>query len=367
MSLNFEFHARTRVVFGAQQFARLGELARELGFTRTLVVADPGVAAYAESALAVLRQAGIESQVFSDFGPNPDTDMIERGRVIAAGFRCDSIVGLGGGSSLDCAKGINFVHSCGGSMRDYWGHGKALKPMLPMIGVPTTAGTGSEAQSYCLISDAKTHVKMACGDEKAAFRISILDPELTATAPLSVTAASGYDACSHAVEAFVTTKGNPLSRGFSQQAFEWIEPNLERVLANDATINARSAILLGANLSGMAIEHSMLGAAHACANPLTAHFGITHGIAVSLMLPHVVRWNQEDGTDYSPLSHRLADRLVELAALCGFPKDLKSAGVPESAIPKLAEDAAKQWTGTFNPRQFDAAGAAELYGRAFPR
>ena len=365
MTPSFEFQARTRVVFGDSSLDRLGELARSLGFARTLVVSDHGVAdaGYVERALTSLIAAGITARSFLEFDCNPDTAMVERGRAAAADLQCDSIVGLGGGSSMDCAKGINFVYSNGGTMRDYWGHGKASRPMLPSIGIPTTAGTGSEAQSYALISDAETHVKMACGDEKAAFRIAILDPSLTRSAPRAVTATAGYDALSHAVEAFVTTKGNPLSRGFARQAFDLIEPNLERVLASTAA--SSSEMLLGANVSGMAIEHSMLGAAHACANPLTARYGIVHGIAVSVMLPHVVRWNSKE-VDYTPLySSDLPARLIELGRTCAMPATLKQAGVGADALESLAEAASQQWTGKFNPRPFDASAALELYRCAF--
>lgn len=365
----FEFEARTRVVFGPGAFERLGEIARaQLGFSRTLVVADHGLeeAGYVGRALTLLRDAGIDASAFLEFGPNPDTAMIEAGRAVAASFHCDSIIGLGGGSSMDCAKGINFVLSNGGTMRDYWGHGKATKPMLPMIGIPTTAGTGSEAQSYAIISDAETHVKMACGDSKAAFRVAILDPVLTQSAPWSVTAAAGFDALSHAVETFVTTKGNALSRGFARQAFDLIEPNLERVLADPTDAPAHEAMLLGANIAGMAIEHSMLGAAHATANPLTAHYGIVHGVAVALMLPHVVRWNSQV-VGYAPLyaAADLPARLTQVARVCRVPATLREAGVAEEALPQLAEDASKQWTGRFNPRPFDAASALELYRCAF--
>ena len=354
-------------MFGDGSLERLGELARELGFARTLVVSDHGVeqAGYVERALRSLASVNIAARAFLEFDCNPDTAMVERGRAAAADFQCDSIVGLGGGSSMDCAKGINFVHSNGGTMRDYWGHDKASRPMLPAIGIPTTAGTGSESQSYALISDAETHVKMACGDPKVAFRIAILDPSLTQTAPRTVTAAAGYDALSHAVETFVTVRGNPFSRSFSRQAFEWIEPNLERVLADPLDGPAHAGMMLGANLGGMAIEHSMLGAAHACANPLTARFGIVHGVAVSLMLPHVVRWNGSQ-VDYSPIySGDLAGRLKELARACGMPATLKEAGVDEDALEALAESASQQWTGRFNPRPFDSHAALELYRCAF--
>ena len=196
--------------------------------------------------------------------------MVEAGRVFASTRGVDSIVGLGGGSSLDCAKGINFVLTNGGSMRDYWGFGKASRPMLPMIAIPTTAGTGSEAQSYALISDAVTHVKMACGDPKAAFRAAILDPLLTRSQPREVTATAGYDAISHAVESYVTTRRNTASSvGFAREAWRLLAANFERVLRDPGDLEARGAMLLGAHFAGIAIENSMLGATHACANPLT--------------------------------------------------------------------------------------------------
>lgn len=182
-----------RVLSGNGSIDRLGALAQELGFSRTLLVADAGLvkAGHLEHAHASLEAAGVDAIEFSDFGPNPDADMLETGKRFAAGKRIDSIIGLGGGSSLDCAKGINFLLTQGGMIHDFQGYGKAAKPMLPMIGVPTTAGTGSEAQSYTIISDPRTHQKMACGDPKAAFRAVILDPCLTLTQPASVTAAWG--------------------------------------------------------------------------------------------------------------------------------------------------------------------------------
>src|SRR6186713_83398 len=171
--VSFDYTPRTRVVLRTGALSMLGDVCRDLGFRRTLLVSDPGIvrAGFAARAQARLEDAGMAVVRFDDFGANPDTAMVERGRQAAAAAGVDSIVAVGGGSSLDCAKGINFVVTNGGSMRDYRGHGKASKPMLPSIGVPTTAGTGSEAQSYALISDAQTHAKMACGDEKAAFRV----------------------------------------------------------------------------------------------------------------------------------------------------------------------------------------------------
>src|SRR5688572_22148868 len=194
VSGRFDLTLNTRVVFGPGTLERLGELARELGFRRTLVVTDKGLlpTGLADRAKGLLAQAGIESWSFHEFEPNPDSAMVEAGRQVAAAHNIDSLVALGGGSSLDCAKGINFVLTNGGTMRDYWGFGKAKFPMLPSIGIPTTAGTGSEAQAYALISDTETHRKMACGDSRATFRLAILDPEHTVSQPRAMAAAAGY-------------------------------------------------------------------------------------------------------------------------------------------------------------------------------
>ena len=281
------------MISGDGSIDRLGALAQELGFSRTLLVADAGLvkAGHLEHARASLEAAGVHAIEFSEFGPNPDADMLQAGRRHAAGQRIDSIIGLGGGSSLDCAKGINFLLTQGGEIHDFQGYGKATRPMLPMIGVPTTAGTGSEAQSYAIISDPRTHRKMACGDPKAAFRAVILDPRLTFTQPPSVTAAAGYDAIAHAVESFVCTKRSRRSQEMSLEAWRLLEANYERVLAAPDDLDARAAMQMGAFYAGTAIELSMLGATHACANPLTARYGTIHGHAIAILLPHVVRWN----------------------------------------------------------------------------
>jgi alcohol dehydrogenase len=377
---SFDFHTRTRLVFGSGAFEHLGAYARELGFNRALLVADQGMieCGYVAEAVKLLKASGVEVFVFNDFGENPDTAMVEGGRAFAANLRIDSIIALGGGSSLDCAKGINFTLTNGGSMRDYWGYAKVsskpdAKPMLPMIGVPTTAGTGSDAQTYALISDAETRVKMACGDPQAAFRIALLDPRLTVTAPPSLTSSAGYDAISHAVESYVTKKRNPISSMLAREAWRLLESNFEKVLNAPSDIEARGAMLLGSYLAGLAIENSMLGATHACANPLTKNFGVTHGLAIAVMLPRVVRWNAdavrggyEDLANDAGLrtAEDLARRLEELAALGNLPRSLSSLDISKNALPTLAEEAAKQWTGSFNPRDWSVEGAMEVYEAA---
>ena len=307
--------------------------------------------------------------------------MVESGTSFVATQKIDSIIGLGGGSSLDCAKGINFLLTNGGHMADYRGYGKATKPMLPMIAVPTTAGTGSEAQSYALISDADTHVKMACGDLKAAFRVALLDPALTLSQPRSITAISGFDAIAHAVETYVTTKRTPVSEIFSREAWVLLERNYERVLTQPDDLEARGAMQLGAFYAGLAIENSMLGATHACANPLTARYGTAHGAAIAMLLPSVVRWNERAAADrYETLfrlssvsaknpnptpTEALACRLEALIAAARLEGNLSGIGIAKNDLPDLAAEAAEQWTGTFNPRPFNKEGAMEVYSCAY--
>lgn len=379
----FDFQPRTRVIFGAGAIERLGELARELGFRRTLLVADRGLVAagHVDEALAPLVSAGIEVARFHDFEANPDSQMVRAGSEFATPLQIDSIIGLGGGSSLDCAKGINFLLTNGGEMRDYASYGKLTKLLLPMIGIPTTAGTGSEAQTYALISDAESNLKMACGDPEAAFRIALLDPSLTVSQPLHITATAGYDAIAHSIETYVTTKRTPLSEVFSREAWRLLEANYERVLTEPDNLEGRAAMQLGAYFAGVAIENSMLGATHACANPLTARYGTAHGAAIATLLPSVVRWNAPVAAErYAELlklssanlnlgsqepAEMLAQRLEQLAAAGGLRGGLSKAGVPKTDLPMLAAEAAKQWTGSFNPRPFDPTGALEVYEWAF--
>jgi alcohol dehydrogenase class IV len=377
----FDFETRTRTVFGQGTIERAGQLARELRFQRTLLVADPGVvkAGHVAEASRRLEGEGITVLPYHEFGENPDSAMIDAGGRFAKPLNVDSIVSIGGGSSLDCAKGINFVLTNGGTIGDYRGYGKAGTPLLPMIGIPTTAGTGSEAQSYAVISDAATHMKMACGDPSAAMRVAILDPELTLTAPQHVTAMAGFDAIAHAVETAVTMRRTPLSDTFSHRAWRLLGDAFERVLLHPADLEARAAMQLGAHFAGMAIEQSMLGAAHACANPLTARYNLAHGLTLAILLPHVVRWNAAVAAErYTALlgsprrrardedaAETLALRLEDLARAGGLGMRLSDSGVEENALPELAAQAAGQWTGTFNPRPLDAQGALEIYRAAF--
>jgi len=380
----FDFQPRTRIVFGPDKIDALGDLASELGARRALVVSDPGVvsAGHTQRGIDALERAGIGTELFDAVRENPTTEDVEAGLKLAQRHDVELFVGLGGGSSMDCAKGINFLFSNGGRMQDYWGVGKALRPMLPMIAVPTTAGTGSETQSYALISDAKTKVKMACGDPKAACRVALLDPTLTVTQPPRITALTGIDAIAHALETYVTKRRNPASLAFSREAWHLLAVNFSRVLDRPTDLEARSGMQLGACFAGLAIENSMLGATHALANPLTAAYGIVHGEAIGLLLPHVIRFNGEQfpqwyrdllettcGVNGFPMPtdgpDGLADFVASLVAKAGLATRLTDRGVEKEKLSELAAAAAQQWTGNFNPRDVNQESLLQLYQRAF--
>jgi alcohol dehydrogenase len=374
----FDFTPLNRVLFGPGTLARLGEVARELGGMRVLLVTDPGLeaAGHPQRALKHLDAAGLKVFVFDDVRENPTTAHVEFGARFARDRRIDLIVAVGGGSSMDCAKGINFLVTNGGKMEDYRGFGKATQPMLPSIGVPTTAGTGSEAQSYALITDEHSHLKMACGDKKAAFRVAILDPELTLSQSKAVTAVTGIDAVAHAVESYVCTKRNPVSAAFSLAAWRHLEPSLEVVLREPSNLEARAAMQVGSHLAGAAIENAMLGICHSCANPLTAHYGVTHGTAIGMLLPHVIRFNAPAAeTLYADLaskplngesaSEALARRIDELVVLAGQPTRLRDCGVSEGILTLLAVEASEQWTAQFNPRPVTEVDLFAVYKAAW--
>lgn len=374
----FDFNPRTRVIFGEDSLERVGELARELGAKHVLLVTDKGIVAAGHPARAVgfIEAAGLHVTIFDEVRENPTTVDVDRCVEVARAAGIDLIVGLGGGSSMDTAKGTNFILTNGGQMKDYWGVGKATKPMLPMIAIPTTAGTGSECQSFALISDDQTHLKMACGDSKAAAKVAILDPLLTISQPPRVTACTGIDTLVHAVETAVTKKRTPVSAIYSRESFRLCLGGLERVLRDPQDLEARGMMQLSAAFAGTAIENSMLGAAHSAANPLTARFGVVHGQAVGLMLPAVIAFNARDplaherymelsdAADLGPIEEFVAE-LEVLLDVAKMREGLSQYKIDSKQFPSLAKEAAQQWTANFNPRTITAEDFERLYEEVF--
>jgi alcohol dehydrogenase class IV len=373
----FDWQPRTRLIFGPDALERVGEVARDIGGRRALLVTDAGIvnAGHAGRAYGFIAAAGLQLEVYDSVRENPSTVDVARCVEAARRAEVDIIIGLGGGSSMDTAKGCNFILTNGGEMKDYWGVGKATKPMLPLIAVPTTAGTGSECQSAALIADEITHLKMACLDPKAAARVAILDPILTLSQPVRVAACTGVDAIVHSLESAVTKKRNAISAVFAREAFRLCFQSLPRVIERPDDIEARARMQLGAAFAGTAIENSMLGAAHSAANPLTARYNVIHGQAVGLMIPHVMRFNaalpeveQVYGDLAADVGLRTVEELIsgfdEILEQAGLKAKLNALGLEQDGIAVLAEEAALQWTAQFNPRTIGAEDFVRLFEEA---
>ena len=369
-----------KLVFGPGTLAELPACVREAGGTSVFLVTDTGLvrAGHAATARRLLEAAGIPVSLYDHAHENPTESDAAACCDAARGRTFDCFVALGGGSSLDTAKACNFLLTNGGRMRDYHGYGKAAKPMLPLIAIPTTAGTGSECQSYALVSRDDTHEKMACGDPKVRARVAILDSNLTATQPRAVAVQTGLDALAHALESAVSTKRNAVSEIYSEAAFRHLVVAIERTIAGDSDDAARQHMQLGAALAGLAIENSMLGAAHASANPLTARHEVIHGNAVALMLPHVMRFNSTVPAAqavYARYTAILAETGVASDALIDWVEALvRQSDIPPIAVngagpdfAALADDASRQWTGQFNPRPLQHGDYVALYESAFRR
>ena len=380
--LDFDFQLRTRIVSGNHSSQRIGEIAREYATNTVLLVTDTGLvnAGHASLIQNSLEHYGLKVILFDRVEENPTTRCVQKCVELAQSKDIELIIGLGGGSSMDTAKGCNFILTNGGSMKDYWGVGKASKPMLPFIAIPTTAGTGSEMQSAALIADEFTHQKMACLDTKATARVALLDPALTVSQPQRVTACAGIDAIAHALETAVTRRRTPISSVYSDAAFSLAVRAFPMVLTDPQNIQARGEMLLAAAYAGIAIEQSMLGAAHAAANPLTAHCSLIHGQAVGIMLPGIIKFNAVDpvvkktyvrlalqagisnqADDEDQAVGGLIRKIEELLSLAKLPRSLNESGVPSSMIPILAEEAARQWTASFNPVPVNSGQFIKLY------
>jgi alcohol dehydrogenase len=365
----FDFRPRTRILFGAGEFARLGEVAREQNATRCLVLAGQASvdAGHAQEAVRSLKARRMDVFAFHDFTASPTVAMVEAAREFAVPHGVNLVVGLGDGDALDFAKAVNVVISNGGSIRDYRGYGNVPKPLLPMIAVPTVPGSGNEALSNCAIFDTEDGSKhdgskqdgskVICGDPKIFFRTAVLDANLTLGQTVGLTAANGYQALGHAVETLFSTRRTPISECFGREAYRLVDSAFGRVLRAPEDLQARSAMLLGAHFAGLAVEYAALGPAHACAQPLVQNHKMLPGAALALVLAPALEW-MEQGTDLVP-------RLRHLAAAAELPTSLRDAAIPEQVLPRLAEEAAAQWTGRFSSRHFDAPAALEIYRAAY--
>jgi alcohol dehydrogenase len=365
----FSYHLPTAIEFGSGALARLPALATQLGARRALVVGDPGVerAGLVGRVLAALHDGQIAATAFTDVDSDPDVRSVEQGTHAGRAHQCDLVVGVGGGSALDTAKAVALMLTNEGSIRDYAGLGKVRHPGLPVVAIPTTAGTGSEVTIWSVLSDKARRVKIGVGSSFNCPRIALLDPQLSLSLPPPVTAATGMDALTHAMESYVNKTAQPVSEALALQAMKLIARSLRIAVAQGDNLAARSDMLLASTLAAMAFNSTRLGLVHALAMPLGAKFGIAHGLVNAIMLPAVMRFNLPaslekyaeiarifgeppvDSSVQEAAEHAVA-AIQSLRSDIGIRHKLGEFGVSEERFDEIVDEAMQSGNVPVNPR-----------------
>ena len=343
---------------------------QSLGFKNALIVTDKPLVdiGIAGDVAEKLSTAGIVSVIFDGVQPNPTVGNVEAGLKLLHENQCDFVISLGGGSPHDCAKGIALVASNGGSIKDYEGVDKSAKPMMPLVAINTTAGTASEMTRFCIITDETRHIKMAIVDKHTTPVMSVNDPELMLKKPPFLTAATGMDALTHAVEAYVSIAANPITDACAIKSIELIQAYLAKAVKNGQDIDAREQMAYAQFLAGMAFNNASLGYVHAMAHQLGGMYDLPHGVCNALLLPYVQEYNAQVSAarlrdvakamdiDVNNMTEEQGaeaaiSAIKDLAKAVGIPASLTELGVKAADIPTLSENALKDACGFTNPKQ----------------
>jgi alcohol dehydrogenase len=365
---NFSFQLPTRIEFGHGVSANVGDEAKGLGGSRALVVTDPGVknAGLVEPILARLDGAGVDWVIFDEVSPNPRDTQVQTGSDFAASEGCDVLVAIGGGSPMDTAKAIGVVLTGGGRIQDYEGLGLVKGPITPLIAIPTTSGTGSEVTFWSVITDTERSFKMSVGSPLCAATVALVDPDLTVGLPAGITAYTGVDALTHAVEGYTATLSEPLTDSLAVSAIRLIGTSLRQAYANGANLDARYDMSLASLLAGVAFGNSDIGAVHCMGEAIGGLYDVPHGIAMAIYLPHVVEFNaiavpekfavvaealgkDVSGTSAVDAAKCAAAAIRELTDDLGIPS-APEVGVKSEDVPRLAKASAVNVSVESNPR-----------------
>ncbi len=380
---SFSFTIPQNIVVGAGSLKRLPELAKNLKKSKAYIISGPHLEkiGMVDKCREALKAAGIESDAFTQTEGNPSTDTVAKA---AEGFKssnADFIVAFGGGSPLDVAKAVAVIASYGGNITDYEGGGKVPGPVVPMIAIPTTAGTGSEVTAFSVITDHNRNYKLTVVSNYLLPAYAILDPELITTVPKSTAAACGIDAMVHALEAFISKAASPFSDLFAKEALRLIGTSIRDYVLDRSNLAACEAMLTGSLFAGIAFSHARLGDVHAMSHPVSAYFDVAHGVANAVLLPTIVDYNMTYASEKykyiydciceKPLSddaftpEMLAAEIRVLNDELGIPSSLSEVGVDSSLFDKMADDAMKSGNILVNPRPTTKKDILALYAQAF--
>ncbi|WPD00205.1 L-threonine dehydrogenase [Proteus terrae] len=356
---------------------------KDFGFHKALIVTDSilNQLGVVDKVSKLLTESGISSVTYDGTAPNPTVENVEAGLALLKENQCDCVISLGGGSPHDCAKGIALVASNGGKIADYEGVDRSAKPQLPLISINTTAGTASEMTRFCIITDTARHIKMAIVDKNVTPILSVNDSELMIGMPKGLTAATGMDALTHAVEAYVSIAANPITDACALKAVTMISESLRKVVDNGGDAQARENMAYAQFLAGMAFNNASLGYVHAMAHQLGGFYNLPHGVCNAVLLPHVQAYNiqaaagrlkdiaQAMGVDVSAMSDEQGakaciEEIRKMAKDVGIPAGLKELGVKEEDFKTLAENALKDACAITNPVQGSESDVVELFRQA---
>lgn len=374
----------TRNVFGEGAVQEAGDLVKSLGAKKCLIVTDRylGQIGMSDRVQGILKKAGIEACIFAGAEPNPTDKNVEAGARFYQENECNSIISLGGGSSHDCAKGIGLVAANGGQIADFEGVDKSSKPMIPLMAINTTAGTASEITRFCIITDTSRKVKMAIVDWRVTPQIAINDPELMKGMPPSLTASTGMDALTHAIEAYVSTDANPLTDAAAIMAIKMISHYLPKAVANGNYMKARDKMAYAQYLAGIAFNNASLGYVHAMAHQLGGFYNLPHGVCNAILLPYVESYNlignmnrfrdvaqamgvQVEGISVTCAAEKAIEAIKKLSRQLEIPTDLKQLGVREEDFGIMADNAKKDVCQLTNPRTATREQVIEIYRQAY--
>lgn len=378
----FNFKIPQNIIFGMGSLAQLPELLTESGSNHVFLISDGGLAklGVVEKIESIIQNSGITCTTYLGVLPNPTVSIVDEATALYTQCGATSIVALGGGSSMDVAKAVGVLANYGGSITQYEGNFKVPGPIVPMIAIPTTAGTGSEVTASAVITDESRNYKLSVFSYELLPRYALLDPALIMTAPASIAASCGVDALIHAMEAYISTKATPFSDAMAEKAMELIGANLRRFVANRQDEDAACAMMLGCNFAGIAFAWARLGNVHAMSHPVSGYFHVAHGVANSILLPTVLEYNAlADHGRYKKMYNyihqgspcienfqpqMLVDEIRKLNNELGIPARLSDVGVTADKIPAMAEDAMKSGNIPANPRQTTLKDMIALYEKA---
>ena len=376
---DFNFKIPQDIIFGKGSLSRLPEVLKEANCKKVLLVSDHGLESVGVVAKVekIITEAGLGYAQFLDLQPNPTIDNVNAALEVYKSSGAESIIALGGGGPMDVAKSVGLLATYGGKVTDYAGFGKVPGPVVPMIAIPTTAGTGSEVTASSVITDSETHFKMAVISYYLIPSYALLDPELIMTVPAKIAAACGVDAFVHAEEAYVSKMANPFTDAMAEKAMELIGGNIRQFVASRDNEEAACNMMLGSTLAGIAFAWAKLGDVHAMSHPVSGFFGVAHGVANAILLPAIVEFNAlaDNGryrkiynyitngkkADDSFVPQMLVDELRKLNRELGIPAKLSDVGVTEDKIPEMVADTMKSGNVLVNPRQTTPKDVEALY------